>query len=62
MFATAQVAAYKVFAAIESIPTINLAKGCGIIPVKVRGDIAFNNVTFEYPSRPNVKVMFFSYR
>lgn len=39
-------------------PEIDCLAEEGYILDKVKGDIEFNNVTFYYPSRPDVKVTF----
>ncbi|EJU03196.1 multidrug resistance protein 1 [Dacryopinax primogenitus] len=53
----ARVAAAKLFATIDRVPTIDSASEEGLRPEVVHGHITFENVLFEYPSRPNVKVL-----
>ncbi|TXT05131.1 uncharacterized protein COLE_06451 [Cutaneotrichosporon oleaginosum] len=50
-------AATKLFETIDRAPTIDSANEGGLRPEKVVGDIAFENVAFHYPSRPNVPVL-----
>ena len=38
------------------VPTINVNIDKGIVPDKITYDITFKNVTFAYPSRPNIMV------
>jgi len=55
-FSTATGAAEKLFSIIEREPTIDLEKG--ITPEKpVEGHIEFQDVRFNYPSRPDVEVL-----
>ncbi|XP_055373170.1 ATP-dependent translocase ABCB1 [Condylostylus longicornis] len=56
-FGVAKGAGAKIFQLIESIPKINPLLGKGEIPDKVIGNIEFRNVHFQYPSRPDVKVL-----
>jgi ATP-binding cassette subfamily B (MDR/TAP) protein 1 len=50
-------AATKLFETIDRDPTINSANPGGLRPEKVDGNIAFEDVVFHYPSRPNVPVL-----
>ncbi|BEI85684.1 hypothetical protein CcaverHIS002_0510850 [Cutaneotrichosporon cavernicola] len=50
-------AATKLFETIDRDPTIDSADPGGLRPDKVVGDIAFENLVFHYPSRPNVPVL-----
>uniref|UniRef100_A0A8C0VXG4 Bile salt export pump n=1 Tax=Cyanistes caeruleus TaxID=156563 RepID=A0A8C0VXG4_CYACU len=65
-FATGRGAATNIFETIDKKPTIDcmsedgykLDKVRGEIKLdKVRGEIEFHNVTFNYPSRPDVKIL-----
>lgn len=51
--------AAKVFSIIEQKSSINNLSSSGIRLSHVNGFIKFQNVSFEYPSRPNVKVGYF---
>ncbi|CAH1380444.1 unnamed protein product [Tenebrio molitor] len=57
IFATACGAAAKVFEILDTEPQINLYKNSGTKPKTMRGDISFKNVHFQYPSRPDVKIL-----
>lgn len=56
-FGIARAAAAKVFSVIDNIPIINASKGNGDKPVRIEGNIKFENVHFQYPSRKEVKVL-----
>ncbi|KAK4873212.1 hypothetical protein RN001_015241 [Aquatica leii] len=56
-FAMAQGSALRIFEIIASEPVINASKNDGKIYTPVKGKITFENVTFKYPSRPDVKVL-----
>lgn len=49
-------AAAKYFAVLQSEPKINVNKGIGIQIKNFKGRITFKNVSFRYPSRPEIKV------
>lgn len=49
-------AAVRIFKVLEHQPTINVAKTKGITIESPKGRIAFKNVSFNYPSRSDVKV------
>ncbi|KAF9510493.1 hypothetical protein BS47DRAFT_1373308 [Hydnum rufescens UP504] len=53
----AQGAAAKIFATIERIPKIDSASEEGLRPSSVTGRITFNDVRFNYPSRPDVPIL-----
>lgn len=54
-------AARKIFDILDQTPTINLSKTKGIKIENLKGHISFRNVTFHYPSRPDVKVTTFPF-
>lgn len=55
-FGIAQAAAAKIYSVIDNIPVINQSKGKGEKPGKIDGNIVFQDVHFQYPSRPTVQV------
>lgn len=56
-FGVAKGAAAKVFQIIENRPSINPLANSGSLPSACQGNISFRNVAFNYPSRPDVKVL-----
>jgi ATP-binding cassette subfamily B (MDR/TAP) protein 1 len=50
-------AASKLFATIDRVPPIDSSDPSGQKPEKVNGEILLENVSFNYPSRPNVPVV-----
>lgn len=56
-FGIAKGAAAKVFQIIENKPLIDPLANTGDVPDTCQGDITFRNVFFNYPSRPDVKVL-----
>jgi ATP-binding cassette subfamily B (MDR/TAP) protein 1 len=50
-------AAAKLFATIDRVPPIDSADPSGLKPEKVIGEISFEDVKFNYPSRPSVPVL-----
>ncbi|XP_048164919.1 bile salt export pump isoform X3 [Corvus hawaiiensis] len=56
-FATGRGAATNIFETIDKKPTIDCMAEDGYKLDKVRGEIEFHNVTFNYPSRPDVKIL-----
>ncbi|KAG1825477.1 P-loop containing nucleoside triphosphate hydrolase protein [Suillus subaureus] len=50
-------AAAKIFATIERVPNIDSANPGGLKPAKVTGEITFEDVKFNYPSRPDVPIL-----
>ncbi|XP_063174293.1 bile salt export pump isoform X1 [Candoia aspera] len=56
-FATGRGAAANIFETIDGKPTIDCMSEDGYKLDKVRGEIEFHNVTFYYPSRPEVKIL-----
>ncbi|XP_041056608.1 bile salt export pump-like isoform X2 [Carcharodon carcharias] len=56
-FASGRAAATNIFATIDREPEIDCMSEEGYKLNKVKGDIEFHNVTFNYPSRPDVKIL-----
>ncbi|XP_062384435.1 bile salt export pump isoform X2 [Sardina pilchardus] len=56
-FASGRGAATIIFETIEREPEIDCLSEGGYKLDKVKGDIEFHNVTFHYPSRPEVKIL-----
>ncbi|KAM3607026.1 uncharacterized protein V6R79_000817 [Siganus canaliculatus] len=56
-FASGRAAAKTIFDTIDREPEIDCFSEEGHKLEKVKGDIQFNNVTFYYPSRPEVKIL-----
>ncbi|XP_074449620.1 bile salt export pump [Larus michahellis] len=56
-FATGRGAAANIFETIDKEPAIDCMSEDGYKLDKVRGEIEFHNVTFHYPSRPDVKIL-----
>ncbi|NXH89991.1 ABCBB protein, partial [Edolisoma coerulescens] len=56
-FATGRGAATNIFETIDKKPTIDCMSEDGYKLDKVRGEIEFHNVTFNYPSRPDAKIL-----
>ncbi|KAI3355787.1 hypothetical protein L3Q82_004352 [Scortum barcoo] len=56
-FASGRAAAKNIFETIDREPEINCFSKEGHKLEKVKGDIEFHNVTFFYPSRPEVKIL-----
>ena len=50
-------AAAKLYETIDRIPDIDSSNPGGLKPEQVKGHITFENVEFNYPSRPNVAVV-----
>ncbi|XP_037914753.1 ATP-dependent translocase ABCB1 isoform X2 [Hermetia illucens] len=56
-FGIAKGAGAKVFNLIEQVPTIDPLNAKGLRPLRALGNISFKNVFFQYPTRPDVKVL-----
>uniref|UniRef100_A0A8C5I326 ATP-binding cassette sub-family B member 5 n=1 Tax=Gouania willdenowi TaxID=441366 RepID=A0A8C5I326_GOUWI len=56
-FASARGAAHKVYSIIDNIPAIDSFSEAGFKPDSIKGNIEFKNISFCYPSRPDVKVL-----
>lgn len=50
-------AAAKLYETIDRVPTIDSANPGGLKPTECVGEIALENVKFNYPSRPNVPIL-----
>lgn len=50
-------AAIKIFEVIDRVPEINPDSTEGIIPKSVKGTIEFSQVSFKYPTRPDVTIL-----
>ncbi|XP_039752559.1 multidrug resistance protein homolog 49-like [Pararge aegeria] len=57
IFSTARGAAKSLFHLLERQSKINALQDAGIKPEAFKGDIVFDNLYFNYPSRPDVKVL-----
>ncbi|KAM8873143.1 bile salt export pump isoform 3-T3 [Synchiropus picturatus] len=56
-FAAGRGAATSIFETIDKEPEIDCMSEAGYTLDRVKGDIEFHNVTFHYPSRPEVKIL-----
>ncbi|XP_058037982.1 ATP-dependent translocase ABCB1 [Ahaetulla prasina] len=56
-FATARGAAYAIFNIIDNEPQIDIYSESGYKPDKITGNLSFQNVYFNYPARPDVKIL-----
>lgn len=54
---TAKGAAYVVYNIIDTVPPIDSSSPEGERPARISGDIAFHNIWFKYPSRPEVPIL-----
>lgn len=59
MFSGARGAARSLYRLLQRSSRINALERSGARPDAFRGDITFENLYFNYPSRPDVKVCFF---
>ncbi|XP_063180837.1 ATP-dependent translocase ABCB1 [Chroicocephalus ridibundus] len=56
-FASARGAAYTVFNIIDNEPQIDSYSDTGYKPDHIKGNLEFQNVYFNYPSRPDVEIL-----
>ncbi|MEE6489516.1 hypothetical protein FKM82_015600 [Ascaphus truei] len=56
-FASGRGAATNIFETIDNEPTIDCMSEDGYKLDKVKGEIEFHNISFNYPSRPEVKIL-----
>ncbi|KAI8094285.1 putative ABC transporter protein [Thamnidium elegans] len=50
-------AAYKIFATLDRVPSIDVDDQTGLAPEKFLGQIEFKNVKFSYPTRPDITIL-----
>ncbi|XP_061676126.1 ATP-dependent translocase ABCB1-like isoform X2 [Syngnathoides biaculeatus] len=56
-FSSARGAAHKVYRIIDNKPSIDSYSESGFKPDSINGNLEFKNIHFNYPSRPEVKVL-----
>ncbi|XP_046633239.1 ATP-dependent translocase ABCB1-like isoform X2 [Daphnia pulicaria] len=56
-FSVARGAAATIFSIIDRVPPIDSSSNEGLVPDGVDGKISFRDVFFNYPSRPDVKIL-----
>ncbi|KAL0140038.1 P-loop containing nucleoside triphosphate hydrolase protein [Mucor lusitanicus] len=54
---SARAAAYNVFQVIDRVPEINVDSSDGLMPDTIQGSLQFKNVSFSYPTRPDLKII-----
>ena len=54
---TSRSAAGKIYRIIDRVPEIDSSSNTGKQPADMKGDIKFNNIFFNYPSRKDVKIL-----
>lgn len=57
VFGVARGAGAQIFNLIDNVPTINPLLDRGVVPDTIDGNIEFNSVLFNYPTRPDVPVL-----
>ena len=55
--AVARAAAYSIYQIIDRVPSIDSSSTGGLRPTAVQGNIQFQDVHFNYPSRPDVPIL-----
>lgn len=50
-------AAYKIYATLDRVPSIDVDDQTGLAPEKFLGQIEFKNVKFSYPTRPDITIL-----
>ncbi|XP_073956332.1 ATP-dependent translocase ABCB1-like isoform X3 [Choristoneura fumiferana] len=56
-FGSARGAAAQIFHLVDNKPTINPYLHLGLTPENIEGNVEFKNVTFHYPSRPDIMIL-----
>ncbi|KAK2531311.1 multidrug resistance protein 1 [Columba livia] len=56
-FANARGAAYAIFSIIDNEPQIDSSSDAGYKPKHIKGNLEFRNVYFNYPARPDTKIL-----
>ncbi|XP_033048926.1 ATP-binding cassette sub-family B member 5 [Trachypithecus francoisi] len=56
-FAIARGAAFNIFQVIDKKPNIDNFSTAGYKPESIEGTVEFKNVSFNYPSRPSIKIL-----
>ncbi|HYD19253.1 MAG TPA: ABC transporter transmembrane domain-containing protein, partial [Patescibacteria group bacterium] len=50
-------AADRIAGVLEAVPTVNAPRQAKMLPEKIAGSISFDNVSFSYPTRPNMDAL-----
>jgi ATP-binding cassette subfamily B (MDR/TAP) protein 1 len=50
-------AAYKIYATVDRVPSIDADAQGGLNPEKITGEIEFKDVKFSYPTRPDITIL-----